>query len=304
MTDVGLYVHVPFCARKCGYCDFYSLVPAETDVELIVDCLPAELTSHLERKAVHVETIFVGGGTPTFLALPMLEKLLAPLAALARAHGVAEFSVEVNPGTLDDAKAAVLRAAGVDRISLGAQSFHRRELAVLDRRHDPEQIAAGAEIIHRAGFAHFNLDLIFGIPGQTIGRWRDSLRWAIKLRPDHLACYGLTYEPGTPLDDRRRKGQVEPLSEKQEARLYTTAVETLEAAGYAQYEISNFARPGGQCRHNLRYWQNLPTLGIGPAAASYLDGRRWRNVPDVTTYFGRIREGLPAAVEVECLSPL
>ena len=304
MSDVGLYVHVPFCSIKCGYCDFYSIVPVASDIEPLVDALCRELAQCLKAGNIRVETIFVGGGTPTFLTGALLEKLFAPLGALARTHGVTEFTVEANPGSLNEDTLQILRAAEVDRISMGAQSFDVGELKTLERSHRPEQIATGVERIRRAGFAHLNLDLIFGIPGQTTHSWRHSLNQAITLEPDHLACYGLTYEPGTPMHARRDQGSVEPVPEKQEARFYTTAVETLTRAGYVQYEISNFARPGGLCRHNLRYWHNLPTLGVGPAAVSYLEGCRRRNVPDVASYVRAIQTGTSPTVEQECLSSL
>jgi len=297
-------VHVPFCPSKCGYCDFYSIAASESDFEPFVDAVRTELASRLRARPFRIETIFVGGGTPTCLPTALLDKLFQALGEAARTHGVTEFSVETNPGSLDDEKADLLRAHGVNRISMGAQSFHEDELAVLGRRHRPKDISASAARVHRAGFAHFNLDLIFGIPGQSPARWRESLRRAIALRPDHLSCYGLTYEPGTPLHARRAQGRVRPLSERQEARLYTTAVEVLAEAGFEQYEISNFARPGGRCRHNLRYWHNQPTLGVGPAAASYIDGRRWRNIPDVAAYVSRTRRGQSTEVDVERLSPL
>jgi oxygen-independent coproporphyrinogen-3 oxidase len=215
-----------------------------------------------------------------------------------------EFTVEANPASLTDAKAGFLRDHGVTRISMGAQSFHKHELHVLDRIHRPEDVAASAEIVRRAGFAHFNLDLIFGIPGQTRGSWEESLRRAIDLGPDHLACYGLTYEPDTPLRERRDAGLLRQVDDDWEAELYLSAIDTLADAGFAQYEISNFARPGGRSLHNLRYWKNLPGIGIGPSAASYLGGRRWRNVPDLARYVACVRSGDDPAIESETLSAL
>ncbi len=304
MPDIGLYVHVPFCPRKCGYCDFYSTVPAGDECERLIWALLAELDrAFTARSDLRVETIFVGGGTPTFLPVPALERLLARLGRIAVDHGVTEFTVEANPGSLGRDRASVLRANGVNRVSMGAQSFNEAELAVLDRVHSPADIAAGAEVVHRAGFEHFNLDLIFGIPGQTPATWRESLQRAIRLGPDHLACYGLTFEPGTPLHDRLVQGRLLRVAEEMEAELYTAGVAELGAAGFEHYEISNFARPGCRCWHNLRYWHNLPVLGVGPAAASYLDGRRWRNLPDAAEYLRRMAAAEPIAVDEERLSP-
>lgn len=305
MPNVGLYVHVPFCPRKCGYCDFYSVVPVGDDCERLTDSLILELDrTFAARPDLRVETIFVGGGTPTFLPLPALERLFARLGAIAAQHQPSEFSVEANPGSLDHDRAAILRAHAVNRISMGAQSFSQAELAVLERAHSPADIAAGAEIVRRAGFEHFNMDLIFGTPGQTSASWQASLRRAIGLGPDHLACYGLTFEPGTPLHGRLMRGRIDRVADETEAELYTVGIAQLAAAGFEHYEISNFARPGARCQHNLRYWHNRPVLGIGPAAASYLDGCRWRNLPDTAEYVRRMMTAEPTAVDKERLPPL
>ena len=304
MLTAGLYVHVPFCPRKCGYCDFYSIVPVGDECERLVGALLLELDrAFAVRPDLRLETLFVGGGTPTFLPIPVLERLFARLGSIAAQHQVSELSVEANPGSLDDDKAAILRAHRVNRVSMGAQSFSEDELAVLDRVHSPADIVAAAEVIHRAGFEHFNVDLIFGIPGQTRTSWLASIHRVIGLGPDHMACYGLTFEPGTPLHDRLAQRRVHQVADEIEADLYTTCIATLAAAGFEHYEISNFARPGARCRHNLRYWHNLPVLGIGPAAASYLDGRRWRNVPDTAEYARRVTAGELTAIDEEQLSP-
>lgn len=304
MTDIGLYVHVPFCPRKCGYCDFYSITPSDSLVRDYIDAVLTELDAALADNRLHVETIFVGGGTPSFLPESSLARLMGRLAHISRTHHPIEFSVEVNPASLTGDKAALLRQAGVTRISMGAQSFVGAELQMLDRLHGPDDIAAGVELVRRVGFEHLNLDLIFGIPGQTLRTWSQSLDAAVDLGPDHVACYGLTYEPGTPLTLRRDSGQITPLDEDLETEMYLQAIDRLAASGFQQYEISNFARPGGQCRHNLRYWRGQPGIGVGPAAAGYLDGCRWRNVVSVADYVGRIRSGQATAVDVERLDPL
>jgi oxygen-independent coproporphyrinogen III oxidase len=304
MTDVGLYIHVPFCPRKCGYCDFYSIVPSGSQAEDLVDAMLVELDRVFAEHDPHVETIFVGGGTPTSLSEAALGRLAIRLRRVVDLHHPVEFSVEANPVSLNELKAALLREAGVTRISMGAQSFDRGELRALDRLHAPEDITAGVELVRRCGFEHFNLDLIFGVPGQTLQTWADSLRRTVELGPDHVACYGLTYEPGTPLTRRRDEGTVIPADEDLETDMYLFTIDFLAEAGYEQYEISNFARPGGRCRHNLRYWHNQPGLGIGPAAASYLAGRRWRNVAGVDDYVRCIRAGTSTVIDLEALSPL
>jgi oxygen-independent coproporphyrinogen-3 oxidase len=269
-----------------------------------VEAVLSELELAVLRRSVRVDTIFIGGGTPTVLPLDLLERLLVALHRVARRDGCTEFTVEANPATIEPAKAELLKACGVDRVSLGAQSFDERELAVLDREHKPGDVPASLEILRRVSLTRYNLDLIFGIPGQALDNWLRSLRTAIELGPEHLSCYGLTYEPGTPLKRRVGLGRVTPVGEELESEMYLAAMDTLSAHGYCQYEISNYARPGLECRHNLRYWHNQPGIGIGPAAASYWQGRRWRNVPDTAEYVRRIGQGQSAAVEVEELSAL
>jgi len=255
-----------------------------------------------ESPRVRVVSIFVGGGTPTALAESELERLAAALGRIATRDDVCEFTVEANPASLDGAKADVLRAAGVSRISLGAQSFHAGELETLGRIHGPNDIARTVELIRRAGFRRLNLDLIFGIPGQTPASWSESLRRAIDLGPDHLACYALTYEPGTSLHERLVAGLIRPCDEATAPAMYEHAMDVLSAAAHDHYEISNFARPGGRCLHNLGYWTGEPYLGVGPASAAYLDGVRTRNVEDVEEYAERIRAGRSPVVDREELT--
>jgi oxygen-independent coproporphyrinogen-3 oxidase len=304
MPQIGLYVHVPFCLRKCGYCDFYSIGPGVGQADDLIDALLVELDAVLADPQRRVETIFVGGGTPTSLPESALDRMMARLARVVVSHHPVEFSVEANPVSLTESKAVMLRQAGVNRISVGAQSFNPDELRALDRLHRPEDINAGVELVRQVGFEHLNLDLIFGIPGQSLRTWAQSLDAAVELGPDHLSCYGLTYEPGTNLTSRRDRGEIVPVDEELEAEMYFLAIDRLAGAGFTQYEISNFARLGGRCRHNLRYWRGEPGIGVGPAAASYIDGRRWRNVVSVDEYINRIRSGRSTVVDEEVLPPL
>jgi len=267
----------------------------------LVDALVAELNQVADAAAIHVETIFVGGGTPTSLPCEDLMRLMRTLGDIAGRDRVVEFTVEANPGTLDIQRAEILRSHGVTRVSIGAQSFDADELERLDRIHRPDQIALSAEIVRQTGFEHFSLDLIFGIPGQTPVSWQRSLESAIGLGPDHLACYGLTYEPGTPLYERLRRGEVTAADEDLEASLYEQGIAYLARVGFEQYEISNFARPGARCLHNLLYWQNQPTVGVGPSAVSYVAGTRRRNVPDWAEYVRRVRAELSPVSESETL---
>lgn len=300
-VEYGLYIHVPFCTTKCGYCDFYSIPDAGRDTRGLVARLIVELESRLGDCGESIGTVFVGGGTPTVLDVGALEELVGAVASQVRESTCREFTVEANPATLDAAKADVLRRGGVNRLSLGAQSFHPADLAALERIHEPGDIAPAIKVARQAGFESVNLDLIFGIPGQTLDRWIESIERAVDLEPDHLALYGLTYEPGTMLTRRRELGRVQPCNEGLEADMYLAAIEVAGRNGFGQYEISNFAKPGHRCLHNLMYWNNRPYVAVGPSAVGYVDGVRYRNVPDAGRYVRSIDERGDAVIETERL---
>lgn len=297
----AIYAHVPFCQTICGYCDFYSVVYDKSATRPLVDALLAELDRHRSATPLDIQTLFVGGGTPTTLPPEELRRLLSALRACARREP--EFTVEANPATVTAEKAAVLVECGVNRVSIGAQSFDPAELRVLDRIHRPAQVAQTVAICRAAGIRRVNLDLIFAVPGQTLDSWLRNLRTAVDLAPDHLSCYGLTYEPGTPLFDRLTAGAVSRLDADDEARMYEATIDALADAGYHQYEISNFARPGCECRHNLVYWENEPHVGLGPSAAGLVGGVRYKNVPDVAEYARTIRDGRWPRIHEERLPP-
>ncbi len=299
----SVYVHVPFCHTICGYCDFYSEVYDKRAVGPLVDALLLELDHHAERAAFSFETIFVGGGTPTTLPPEQLARLLARLAAGRAPEAQLEFTVEANPATVNVEIARTLVENGVTRVSIGAQSFDPGELRVLDRIHQPAQVEQTVAICRAAGIGQLNLDLIFGVPGQRIGSWQRNLEAALELEPDHLSCYGLTYEPGTPLYRARAAGQVRPIEQEIEAEMYERTIEWLAQRGYRQYEISNFARPGCECRHNLRYWHNEPCLGVGPSAAGLVGATRYRNIPDTAEYVRAMQAGRSPQIERETLPP-
>lgn len=293
----AVYVHVPFCHTLCGYCDFYSVVLDRRAVHPLVDALLREWRAAAEPSSLRAESIFVGGGTPTTLPTGELARLLGALHA--RAAPGCEFTVEANPATVSPDVAATLAAHGVTRVSIGAQSFDPGELRVLERIHRPEQVAQTVRTCRAAGIGQVNLDLIFAVPGQSLDAWLASLRRALELGPDHLSCYGLTYEPGTPLYERLRSGGLTPCEAELEAEMYEATIETLAAAGFEHYEISNFARPGCACRHNLAYWRNEPYVGIGPSGAGYVDGVRYKNVPDHAAYVQAVRSGHSPRIEQE-----
>lgn len=295
----SIYVHLPFCRTRCGYCDFYVQLLSQGAVTPLVDAVLAELAAYQARVPLAVDTIFVGGGTPTVLPPAELARVLAALRTTVAPDATLEFTVEANPATVTDEVARVLVDHGVNRVSLGAQSFEPAELRALQRTHQPAQVGQTLDTCRRHGLERLSIDLIFGIPGQTLASWEQNLKTAVGLGVEHLSCYGLTYESGTPLHKWLHEGRVQKCDEDLEADMYERMLDILPAAGLALYEISNFARPGAACRHNLRYWYNEPYLGLGPSAAGYVAGVRYKNVPDTAAYVQGIQVlragGRPAA---------
>ena len=286
-----LYVHVPFCAHRCGYCDFVTVTGNEDLRGRYVDALVAELG----RAEVQPETIFVGGGTPSILADADLARLLA---ALPRAS---EVTVECNPETVTPAKAQVLVEGGVTRVSLGAQSFRPHLLNVLERQAQPAQILASVGILRDAGVQSLNLDLIFGVPGQDGDDLRADLDDLLALEPDHVSAYELEAKPGTRFT-HRHGGELERQAEAMET-YYEEVVATLRAAGYRWYETANFCRPGHECRHNLGYWLGHDYLGLGVGAVSTIGLERRRNRPSLRGYLEAVGAGRAAPADLEHLTP-
>lgn len=249
-----------------------------------------------------VATVFIGGGTPTRLDARQLQGLLAAVRRWFPLAPGGEWTVEANPGTLDERKADVLADGGVNRVSLGAQSFQPALLAALERNHAPEEIVRALELV-RPRFARWSFDLIFGVPGSTPELWADDLKAGLALGPSHLSCYGLVYEKGTALWKQWNAGQVRAVDEESERAMYAHTIDTLAASGLAQYEISNFARPGHECRHNLVYWANDAYHGVGLGAARYAGGVRSVNTRDLPAYLKRIEAGEPATGPTETLDP-
>ncbi len=293
----GLYVHVPFCRSKCRYCGFYSVPAAGRDTGRLVRALLTELDRH---EGAAFRTAYVGGGSPT--ALPA-EQLIGLVRRVRERFGrIEEFTVECNPGQVEPELLEGLREAGVDRLSLGAQSFHAAELERLGRWHSVEEIGHSVAMARQAGFDNLGLDLIFAIPGSTLEDWRYSIEAAIALNIRHISAYSLSFEPGTVFDRWRRAGRLEAVDEELDRTMYEWAVERLERAGLEQYEISNFARRRFECRHNLGYWQNRPFVGIGPGAASYWRGRRREHDPDIERYVAAVEDGLEPPGSVQTAS--
>ena len=276
----GAYIHVPFCAHKCHYCDFYSFVDTESRQGAFVERLEAEMRAVAEGfMRDPLETVFFGGGTPTMLEPPLLARMLSSVRSILPLARDAEVTVEANPETVNPEMAEILASAGVRRVSMGCQSFEPRLLHALERRHRPEKVPEAVGMLRAAGVPQVNLDLIFGIPGSAVGDWRRDLDAALALGPDHVSAYGLVYEPNTPLHARMRRGDVTPVDEELEAQMYEHALDTLGAAGFERYEISNWSRPGMACRHNLIYWTGGDWWAFGPSGSAHGAGVRWKNVP-------------------------
>lgn len=294
------YIHVPFCAHKCGYCDFASLAGADDLADRYLGALEREM-SRLGSPQ-EVDSIFVGGGTPTRLTAPQLERLLAAIRRWFPLTEGGEWTVEANPGTLDAEKIDVLASGDVNRVSLGAQSFQPALLQALERNHGPDEVARALELV-RPRFERWSFDLIFGVPGSTLAHWQDDLEKALALGPSHLSCYGLVYEKGTPLWKQRREGLVRPVDEEVERAMYTHTIDRLAEAGLAMYEISNFAKPGHESRHNLVYWANDAYFGVGLGAARYVSGVRSTNTRELPAYLHRMEAGEDATGPTETLDP-
>ena len=295
----GAYVHVPFCLHKCHYCDFYSFVDTRRQQPAFTRRLVEEMEAASEFLTKPLETVFVGGGTPTLLEVALWRELLEAMDHLLPREPGAEFTVEANPETGSAELMDVLAAGGVNRMSVGAQSFQRQHLETLERRHEPANVGRSMRLARAAGIVDLNLDLIFAIPGQHLGEWLADLDAALALEPTHLSCYSLMYEPNTPLTAKMRAGEVKRVDEDLEAEMYEAAIDRLAAAGFEHYEVSNWARPGHRCRHNLLYWRNEPWWPLGPSASGHVEGIRWKNAPHLGDYL-RVRPW-PPITDVERL---
>ncbi len=316
----SLYIHTPFCVHKCHYCDFYSFVDTRGQQAAFVSRLVEELAAIAPRAATPLETVFVGGGTPSLLDVGLWRRLLGALGErfdLSRmgAAGGGEFTVECNPESTSSELLEALVGGGVNRVSIGAQSFIQRHLDTLERRHDPRNVGRAVAAARAAGIQRVSIDLIFAIPGQTLSDWRSDLEAALAIGLDHISCYNLTYEPNTAMTQRLQAGAFEPVNDETEAAMYVATATTLAAAGLDRYEVSNYARGGLRgphaSRHNLAYWQHAPWLAAGPSASGHLwadadpaaGSWRWKNVPRLDTYLASAGRGHCPAVDVEPPEP-
>lgn len=278
--SAGLYIHIPYCQQKCPYCAFYSVPIARHNPESLIDALFMEL----ERYAITepVKTVYIGGGSPSCLPGSLQTEMVVSL--MSQYKEIAEFTMECNPAQADETTLKQLRTLGVNRLSIGAQSFDVNELKTLGRIHSPEQIAETVKMAKAAGFDNIGLDLIFGVPGSTVESWQFSLECAAALEVQHISAYSLTIESNTPFERAVKQGTLSLLDEPTDRAMYEITRQVLADAGFGQYEISNFAKGGFECQHNLRYWKNLPVVGIGPAAAGWYRGKRTTNIADIEQY--------------------
>ena len=296
LQTVSLYLHIPFCHTRCHYCDFNTyagMLPLRepyvraliTEVDLAGQL--AQLANGTTRRS---RTIFFGGGTPSLLTVEQIKRLLSTCREAFAVDEEAEITLEANPGTLNAEQLAGLRAAGINRLSLGSQSFDAELLLTLGRIHTPEEIVLALHHARAAGFHSINLDFMFGLPGQTMQHWKTTLDRALALRPEHFSLYSLIIEEGTNFYTWTNEGRIIPGDEDLCADMYEYADELLQAEGYENYEISNWALPGHQSRHNLTYWQNLPYIGMGAGAHSFFGGRRFSNVLDPQEYIRLLKK--------------
>jgi len=290
----GLYVHIPFCLRKCRYCGFYSIPYAPDLAERFLRSLQREMKLNENEYKFNINSIYIGGGTPSVLPVDQLQELLRSITDFAGSPISPELTIEVNPGTGGDELPEILRAAGVNRISLGVQSFCDRNLKYLGRIHTSEDAVRIFGQFREAGFSNISIDLMFALPGQSREDWKKDLKKAVELGSEHISLYGLNAEEGTPLRNDVDSGKEIMPDEEEYAVMYEDTLDALSEAGYSHYEISNFARSGHECRHNLLYWQAGEYLGLGPGAHSYAGKKRCWNYPDVNTYAGALeKEILP-----------
>ena len=296
-----LYVHIPFCARICPYCAFYKDLLDRSQTWRFCEAILRELDQQRSRFEISPETIYFGGGTPTALTTAQLELLLQGFQERIDLSSVKEWTIEANPGSVSQRKATLLRKLGITRISLGVQSWDDKLLKILGREHSAQQAEQSFGVLRAAGFSNINVDLMFGLPGQTIEQWKATLQKTIVLQPEHISAYCLTFEEDTEFFLRHARGEFQQDTDA-DADFFEMAISILEEAGYEHYEISNYARPGFSSVHNRAYWKGEDYLGIGPSAVSTVDTRRWQNICDYRGYIDCVLSGQSPAASNENLT--
>ncbi|MBP5570324.1 MAG: radical SAM family heme chaperone HemW [Prevotella sp.] len=302
----GLYIHIPFCESRCIYCGFYSSTLAnlkEQYVEAVCkEALPALPNWKGLKSFNEISTVYLGGGTPSQLSPTLLQKLFVAIENLCGPLSHLEVTMECNPDDLTDEYVAAFRNLPVNRISMGAQTFSDERLRFLHRRHTSRQVSEAVERLRSIGIDNISIDLMFGFPGETLEDWEADIRQALALQVEHVSAYSLMFEEGTSLYKLREQSKVKEIDEELSLKMYETLIDRLTSAGYEQYEISNFARPGFHSRHNSSYWDGTPYIGLGAAAHSYDVDSRWWNISDVREYIRRIQHGESPIEEREILN--
>jgi len=302
MKKIGLYIHIPFCRSKCFYCDFNSFPGKEHLIPSYFEALKEEIGQYgRSLENCHIGSVFIGGGTPSLVEARWIYELMNVCYHRFNMNEGAEVSIEANPGTLAYEKLMLYKAMGINRLSIGLQAWQDRLLKSLGRIHTIDEFVGNYKLARKAGFRNINVDLIFGLPGQTLNDWTRTVLNTIKLEPEHISCYSLKIEDGTEFAKRLETGELAPADDELDRRMYYFAVERLEECGYRHYEISNFAKPGYVCRHNIIYWKAEEYLGVGAGAHSYLNGRRFNNICRVEDYISAVLYGQFSPIENEQL---
>lgn len=302
MNRVALYIHIPFCIKKCLYCDFHSF---RFDLSLIhryTRALIKELKLSLNTDYL-IKTIYLGGGTPSILPVESIEEIVQTIYGSFKLDDSLEFTIEVNPGTVDEEKLRLYKTLGINRISIGIQSLEEGELKILGRIHSGKEALEALDTAINVGFTNINVDLIYGIPNQTLESWRYTLQEVLRRNPTHMSVYGLMYEPGTPLYKALIRNRIKPMSEDLEVEIFNETQEVLSTYGLRWYEISNYAKDGYECRHNLTYWRGEDYLGFGPSAHSLVGNTRYSNTPNIKAYVELLDRGKSPKIWEERLSP-
>ena len=307
---LSFYIHIPYCSKRCGYCDFNTYTPQELNSENLslittpyIDAVLAEIELAKSKVgAAPVPTIFFGGGTPSLMPAEEIARVIWKIKSEFKLESGAEITLEANPDTLTKNYLDELVAAGVNRISMGMQSAVPHVLSALDRTHNPENVVNACELVKAAGIQHLSVDLIYGVPGESISDWRTTFESALALPIDHISAYALIVEVGTKLAARLKRGELEMPPDDETAEKYLIFDEAAEASGFKWYELSNWAKPGGECKHNISYWNGSYWWGVGPGAHSYLEGRRWWNVKHPNTYQSALQNGKSPEASSELLT--
>lgn len=295
--SVALYIHLPFCRRKCHYCSFTSYQCRETDIPVYLEAVKAELRQRAAGEDVH--SIYLGGGTPSLLSSGQISGILDTAGSLFKVEETAEITIEANPGTINRGYLTDIREVGINRLSLGVQSLNDAELALLGRIHSAKDAGDAIHLARGAGFTNINIDLIYGLPGQSLATWQSTLESALEMAPEHLSLYALSLEENTPLWRAIEDGALPSIDPDLSADQYELAEDWLPARGYNHYEISNWAQPRRECRHNLTYWENQPYIGVGVASHSSLNGNRLANTSSLDEYLGTFTRKSPVTPEMK-----